>query len=89
VAYFPNSTACDILQQQCEQCPLGEKMCPIHHVQLTHNYDQVGNPKFEAAMNLLVDAKGICQLKPLLLAKSAAKLVDPLAWLDEAAEVMG
>jgi hypothetical protein len=67
MAYFSNGSEGEILEAQCEVCPLGEQPCPIMAVQLLHNYDQVGNDKLRAAMNLLVDERGICQLRPLLV----------------------
>lgn len=66
MAYFANSTEGDILDQQCADCILGRKHCPVANVQLVHNYDQCGIPKLREAMNLLVNEQGICQLRPLL-----------------------
>lgn len=60
--------------------------CPVMMVQLAHNYDQCDNPKLKEAMNYLVDEKGICQLRPLLLdLKPIPKDDDPLEWLEKTA----
>lgn len=37
--------------------------CPVALVQLQYNYDQVGIPKLEAAMNCLINKDGICQVR--------------------------
>lgn len=70
MAYFPNATAGDILEQQCADCPLGdgieEESCPILLVQLLYNYDQCDNKKLAEAMNCLINEDGICQMRPLL-----------------------
>jgi hypothetical protein len=70
MAYFSNGSEGEYLSNQCAACPLGEKPCPVLHVQLGFNYDQVakGQEKLRAAMNLLVDSGGKCQLRPLVLA---------------------
>jgi hypothetical protein len=80
MAYFSNSTEGDILQSQCDRCPLGDKPCPVMSVQLLFNYDQIGNAKLKEAMEQLVDKKGMCQLFPLL--KENGTVADPLAWMD-------
>lgn len=69
MAYFANGTDGDYLEAQCEKCPLGQKACPVLHVQLLYNYDQVakGQEKLREAMNMLVDPKGICQVRKELL----------------------
>lgn len=69
MAYFANSSEGDRLEQQCERCPLGEKACPVQLVQLMFNYDQLtaGQEKLKAAMSMLIDDKGVCQVRPLLV----------------------
>ena len=86
MAYFPNSTAGDVLDQQCENCPLGygwndpkqgklfdderpPKPCPVALVQLEYNYRQLdkGNELLRQAMTILIDDKGICQTRKLLV----------------------
>ena len=70
MAYFPNGTAGDILDQQCAKClhhnpDIG---CPISFVQTHYNYDQCddGLEKMQELLNILVNEKGICQMKPLI-----------------------
>lgn len=81
MAYFSNSTDGDVLEMQCEDCPLGDKPCPVKLVQLMHNYDQVGNDKLKAAMELLIDKDGICQLFPLIVVEK--KEASPPSWLEQ------
>jgi hypothetical protein len=81
VAYFSNSTDGDILQQQCDECPLGREgmHCPAFLVQSLHNYDQVGNEKLKSAMELLIDKKGECQLRKEVL---KLEIKEEKHWLE-------
>lgn len=67
--YFPNASdprACRF-QNECADCSLGEKPCPVALVLLVHNYDQANNEKLEEAMNLLVcEETGECKMKTLM-----------------------
>ena len=45
---------------------------------MQYNYDQIGNDKLKAAMNLLVDDEGICQLRPLLTEKKEETMLEYL-----------
>ncbi len=60
MAYFANGSEGEILEEQCARCPYGERPCPIIHVQMMYNYDQVkpGNEKLREAMDRLVDERG-------------------------------
>jgi DnaJ-class molecular chaperone len=51
-----------VLDEQCGECPYGELPCPIAIVQTMFNYDQCNIPKFEEAMNQLVNEKGECMM---------------------------
>jgi hypothetical protein len=62
VAYFPNGSAVAVLLDQCANCPLGQKLCPVLIVQNEFNYEQDGNASLRAAMNLLVNEAGKCQV---------------------------
>lgn len=66
MAYFSNGSEGEYLENQCATCPLGDKLCPVRHVQLMHNYDQCTNPQLKSAMEILIDEDGDCQLRPLL-----------------------
>ena len=69
MAYFPNGTSAMVLHDQCDKCILpNDAPCPILNVQYTYNYDQCneGQEKLQGAMNMLIDEKGICQMKLLL-----------------------
>ena len=67
MAYFANSSDGFTLDAQCDNCRIDPDMpCPVLLVQLEYNYKQVKNADLKAAMNLLVDEKGICQMKKVL-----------------------
>lgn len=68
MAYFSNSSEGDILDIQCDQCihEDPEAGCPIAFVQQIFNYDQIGNENLQKAITMLIDEKGICQMKPLI-----------------------
>lgn len=83
MAYFANGSEGAILEAQCAECPIGDKLCPVRHVQEWYNYEQIGNNRLRYALELLVDEKGICQLKPLLEEKSAPTMLDYLATTAE------
>lgn len=69
MAYFPNSSAGEVLDSQCAQCPLGDGPCPVASVQLLYNYDQLedGQEKLQSALTTLVDEAGICQVRRQLM----------------------
>jgi len=69
MAYFSNSSEGMILDEQCMECYLPDDApCPILLVQGLYNYDQMkaGNKKLREAMNILINDKGGCQMKPIL-----------------------
>lgn len=71
MAYFPNGTAGECLDDQCFSCIHGMNdsiMCPVKLVQTHYNYDQLneGNEDLRAAIDLLVDEKGECQMKTVM-----------------------
>ena len=70
MAYFPNGTAGEVLDDQCSECPVdNEAPCPVLLVQTAYNYSQFydgGNARLIEAINLLVNEKGICQMKPII-----------------------
>ena len=82
MAYFPNSSADTLTEQcyDCPlgagwDNPLQKRLfgderplrpCPVAFVQLQYNYDQVGNPNLKAAMTLLVNDDGVCEVRKLL-----------------------
>jgi hypothetical protein len=69
MVYFPNGSSGEILEMQCAKCPLGEGPCPVMGIQMIYNYDQLadGQEKLKDAMSMLVDDKGICQVREQLL----------------------
>lgn len=68
MAYFSNGTEGMILDEQCAVCIHEDQDagCPIALVQMLYNYDQIGNDDLQAAMNILINEKGRCQMKPLI-----------------------
>lgn len=71
MAYFPNGSSGTVLDNQCAECPIGRHQdapCPVLLVQLSYNYDQCrdGNEKLREAMNMLINERGICQMKPVV-----------------------
>lgn len=71
MAYFPNGSAGEYLDNQCGECPLPmDAPCPILSVQLDYNYEQHDKEglrtKVSEVLNRLVNEKGDCQMKPLL-----------------------
>lgn len=78
MAYFPNSTSGEILDNQCGECPIPhDAPCPILFVQMTYNYEQIDKDGkrniLSDAMNLLINEDGQCQMKPLLKCKFVDK----------------
>jgi hypothetical protein len=82
MVYFPNGSSGEVLDDQCERCPLGdhdrECCCPVLSIQLLYNYDQLndGQEKLRHAMSMLVDDKGICQVYKQLM-ENKKGVVDP------------
>lgn len=62
MVYFSNGTEGGLLDEQCQNCLLGQEACPIYLVQTIYNYDQCTNLKLKNAMNLLINEKGECQM---------------------------
>lgn len=76
MAYFANGTEGDILDMQCADCPLGygwdsvesqPRPCPVALIQGLYNYEQIGIPKLKEAMTMLIDKKGVCQVRKELV----------------------
>lgn len=68
MAYFPNGTAGEVLDEQCQNCLHGVSdsiLCPVAHIQMIYNYQQLdeGNEDLRAAMGLLIQLDGTCQMK--------------------------
>ncbi len=67
MAYFSNGSDGEYFERQCEDCPFGDKGCPVLRAHLMYNYDQIGNKGLRAALNMLVDEHGDCQVKKFLV----------------------
>jgi hypothetical protein len=70
MAYFPNGSAGEVLDNQCADFPLGEKTCPVALAQALFNYSQFTNGKpntVAEVLEVLVNKDSICQLRPLLV----------------------
>lgn len=74
MVYFSNGSEGMILDEQCAECPYGEDPCPVYAVQCNSNYDQCDNKKLEEAMNILINEKGICQMRELIASKKMWKI---------------
>ena len=72
MAYFPNASSADVLERQCEECPVGDQ-CPIAAVHFLFNYDQLDQEKLREAMRILVDDEGTCQLRKELMRNQLRK----------------
>ena len=71
MAYFSNCCEGEVLHNECADCILGQKCCPIATAQSLYNYDACNNPTAKAILNLLVKQDEDytylgCQLKPFL-----------------------
>ncbi len=71
MAYFSNGSEGAYLDEQCGECFHAnddEACCPVWAVQQNFNYDQCkkGNEDLKKAMEILINRKGICQVKLLV-----------------------
>jgi len=67
MAYFPNGCSGEVLDEQCGKCLIhNEWPCPVLFVQSSFNYKQIDIPQLREAMDMLINKKGICQMKLLL-----------------------
>jgi len=71
MAYFSNSTDGSYLDDQCCDCPLADDApCPILLAQIEWNYKQLDSKgektDVSEVLNLLINEKGDCQMKPIL-----------------------
>ena len=71
MAYFANGTEGEILDVQCIDCIHADldALCPIAHVSMEFNYDQLdeGQEKLRHCLNVLIkDVDGQCAMKPLI-----------------------
>lgn len=69
MAYFANGSEGEILENQCDTCVHAhdDGVCPISAIQMLFNYEQIDNPDLNAAMSILVDDEGICQMRKALI----------------------
>lgn len=74
MAYFPNGSAGDVLQRQCDSCPIGAEPCPIALAQSLYNFNAVGNEVATAVLDGLVAPDGACQMVQII-----RRLADRLA----------
>lgn len=86
MAYFSNGSEGAILDNQCAECPLGEKPCPIALAQQLFNYKQIdknGERNVAAeVLDSLINEEGICQMKPLFVGMEkpeAEPVYDPMS----------
>lgn len=86
MAYFSNGSEGAILDNQCAECPLGEKPCPIALAQQLFNYKQIDkNGERNVAsevLDTLINEHGICQMKPLFVGMTPPepeRVYDPMS----------
>jgi hypothetical protein len=85
MAYFSNGSEGEVLDEQCADCPIGrhpDAPCPVLLVQSLYNYDQCeeGQEKLREVLNLLINEKGICHMREVLLkfvTKEPIRAIDP------------
>lgn len=78
MAYFSNASEGEVLDAQCWDCPLGGGCCPVHSIQMLYNYEQLkdGQEKLKEAMEILVDDKGVCQVRKKIL-ENVTRVSEP------------
>lgn len=62
MAFFANGTEGSVFGEQCSNCKLWNKPCPIAWVQTQYNYEQVGNDVAEKILESLVKSDGTCKM---------------------------
>ena len=65
MAYFANGSEGMIFDDECAECILGERSCPIAFVQTMYNYDACNNNTASEILNHLVKDDGHCAMKTL------------------------
>lgn len=68
MAYFPNSSAGEVLDQQCCECIIGmENPCPVAFVQMEYNYKQFDKNgkrnELSGLLDRLIAPCGTCLMK--------------------------
>jgi len=68
MAYFEDGNASVVLDEQCSDCPLGEKQCPVYMAQTLFNFEQISeeNTALRQCLLFLVDDAGVCQVKKMI-----------------------
>lgn len=71
MAYFSNGSEGMVFDEECAECPLFDKHCPIALAQSAYNYEACNNPIAREILNLLVKQEANrgyigCQMKPLI-----------------------
>ena len=74
MAYFSNGSEGMILDEQCMSCVFGEEACPIALAHAVFNYDQCRNDKLRKCLTMLVNDKGICVFREMMIFRG---LFDP------------
>lgn len=68
MAYFANGSEGMVFDAECDSCKYGSCPCPIAMIQLTYNYEAVGNRTATKILNDLITNEGICKIKKFLKA---------------------
>lgn len=87
MAYFPNGSSGEILDNQCCDCVHEDEWswCPVYAVQQLFNYDQLGKgqEKLRQAITMLIDEKGICNVRISFRAAKPSKPVPCMEGMKE------
>jgi hypothetical protein len=62
MAYFPNGTAGEALEEQCSKCKYSKRPCPIYTVQCNWNYSACNDKIAREIMDYLVAQDGTCAM---------------------------
>ena len=89
MAYFSNGSEGGLLDEQCGDCLINAQSikhegmmvyCPVHYIQMTYNYKQIGLRKrhklLREVMNILVNEYGNCQMKVCIDANIKTGYID-------------
>lgn len=79
MAYFPNCATSEVLDRQCESCPLGdwqtETICPVVEIHELCNDEQMkpGQGYLREVMRMLVSDDEECQVRKQLIGAGVIK----------------
>ena len=63
MAYFSSGSVGSCFEEECYDCILGDKPCPIAWVQTEYNYEACNNDVASSILGYLVSNNGACKMK--------------------------